>query len=52
MMYLTLKRLEALWSLRVRWGGGIHVEIVEWGERVGCGMVRGWMGEQGMEYEV
>jgi hypothetical protein len=29
MMYLTLKRLEALVSLEVRWGGawGIHVEM-------------------------
>jgi hypothetical protein len=35
MMHLTLKRLEALGSLGVRWGGdgGIHVEIGWGGER-------------------
>jgi hypothetical protein len=33
MMHLTLKKLEALGSLEVRWGGGgdIHMEM-GWGE--------------------
>jgi hypothetical protein len=35
MMHLTLKRLEALGSLEVRWGGGIHLET-------GCGGDEVW----------
>jgi hypothetical protein len=41
MMHLTLKRLEALGSLEVRWGRG-----------VGCRKDRGWMEEWRMEYGV
>ena len=25
---------------------------VRWGRGVGCGSVKGWLGEQGMEYQV
>jgi hypothetical protein len=48
MKYLTLKRLEALGSLEVRWdgGGGIHVEM-GWGGGMGCGAVGGWIGRGG-----
>jgi hypothetical protein len=53
MMYLTLKRLEALGSLEVRWGGGghIHMETEGWGEGMGCGTVGGWIGV-GIKYGV
>jgi hypothetical protein len=47
MMYLTLKRLEALESLEVRCGGGWgHPcgDMVGCGEGVGCETVGGWIG--------
>ena len=42
MIHLTLKRLEALGSLEVKWVGcgSIHVEM-GWGGGMGCGTVRG-----------
>jgi hypothetical protein len=52
MMHLILKRLEALGSIEVRWGGrwGIHVEI-GWGGLEVWDVEGGW-GGQGMEYGV
>jgi hypothetical protein len=40
-MHLTLKRLEASWSLKVWWGGNILVEMGQ-GGGMGCGRVRVW----------
>ena len=49
MMHLTLKRLEAPGSLKVRWGGvgggDIQVETGRWGGCMGCGTVGGETGE-------
>jgi hypothetical protein len=47
MKHLTLKRLEAPGSSEVRWGegGDILVEMGGWGGGMGCGTVRGWIGE-------
>ena len=47
MMHLTPRRMEAPENLGVRWVGLGHPrgDEVGWGESVGCGAVRGWMGE-------
>jgi hypothetical protein len=54
MMHITLKRLEVLGSLEVRWGGrwGHPHGDRGWRGGVGCGTVRGWMGGQRMKYGV
>jgi hypothetical protein len=56
MMHLTLKRLDAPGSSKVKWGGGggedILVETVGQGGGMGCGTVRGWLGTEGIKYGV
>jgi hypothetical protein len=46
MMHLTLKRMEALGNLEVRWDGGgdIHMETGLWGGGMGCVTVGEWVG--------
>jgi hypothetical protein len=56
MIHLTLKRLEALGSLEVRWGGEWEPLCANgvWWWGVGCGMVEGWDwmgGEWNREYK-
>ena len=46
MMHLSIKRLEAPWSLGGVGGGDIHVETGEWGGDMGCGTVGGWKGDK------
>jgi hypothetical protein len=43
MMHLALKKLDAPWSLEVRWGWSIHVKTGGWGGGMGCEAVRGWI---------
>jgi hypothetical protein len=44
MMYLTLKRLEAPWSLEFKWGGDILMDTRVCEGGIGCGTARGRTG--------